>query len=182
MGGGAISIQANSSSSKAVGRPSHSSEWRCSLRRLRLADCDYLAESALGSLIGHAEMETLDLSRTTHVLTGASVAALLHLGGEATVLPTRCTSDTSAAKVPACLAHETGGRVQEMAWAPQDLVEHCLWKYCCNATDMQTSLYGSPDPSLQNMVEGLHFSPVLSISHNLGARRASVLSCRWVGS
>ena len=85
MGGVAISIQANSSSSKAVGSPSHSSEWRCSLRRLRLADCDYLAESALGSLIGHAEMETLDLSRTTHVLTGASVAALLHLGGEATV-------------------------------------------------------------------------------------------------
>ena len=53
-----------------------------------------------------------------------------------------------------------------MAWAPQDLVEHRLWNYCCNATDMQTSLYGSPDPSLQNMVEGLHFSPVLSIPHS----------------
>ena len=83
MAGRTISIQADSSSSMAASTPSYSSEWRCSLRRLRLADCEYLAESALGSLIGHAELETLDLSRTTQVLTGASVAALQQLGGKA---------------------------------------------------------------------------------------------------
>ncbi len=82
MAGRTIFIQADASSSRAVNAPSHSSERRCSLRRLRLADCECLAESALCSLIGHAELETLDLSRSTQALTGASVAALQHLGGE----------------------------------------------------------------------------------------------------
>ena len=82
MAGRVICIQADSSRNRAVAVPSHSSEWRCSLRRLRLADCEGLAESALCSLTGHDELETLDLSRSTQALTGATVAALQQLKGE----------------------------------------------------------------------------------------------------
>ena len=79
--GATISIQADSSSGRTANIPSHSSERCPSLRRLRLADCGCLAESALCSLAGHDALETLDLSCSTHVLTGASLAALQELGG-----------------------------------------------------------------------------------------------------
>ncbi len=98
MAGRVISIQADCSRNRAANVPSHSSEWRCSLRRLRLADCEGLAESALCSLIGHAELETLDLSRSTQALTGASVAALQQLQGN-----------------PA--EHEVSSRVNKHGWS-----------------------------------------------------------------
>lgn len=53
-----------------------------SLRRLLLADCLCLAASALCSLSGHAELETLDLSRSVQALSSASIAALQKMNGD----------------------------------------------------------------------------------------------------
>ena len=84
VSGRIIFLQADASS-RAVSTPSHSSGPRSLLRQLRLADCDHLAESALCSLIGQAELEALDLSRSTHALTGPSVASLQQLKGVSAV-------------------------------------------------------------------------------------------------
>ena len=55
---------------------------RSLLRRLLLADCACLAGSALCSLSGHAELETLDLSRSIQALSNASIAALQQINGD----------------------------------------------------------------------------------------------------
>ena len=59
---------------------------RFSLKRLLLRDCPALAESALCSLAGHAELETLDLSRSPQALLDAFACALEKLKGELAVL------------------------------------------------------------------------------------------------
>ena len=74
-----ISVDANCTVSLTVAQlPVHSPP-RLSLRRLRLANCKELGGPALASLIGHAELEALDLSHSTHVLTETSIASLQKL-------------------------------------------------------------------------------------------------------
>jgi hypothetical protein len=65
--------------SLAVARLPMNSPPRLSLRRLRLANCKELGGPALATLIGHAELEALDLSHSTHALTEASIASLQKL-------------------------------------------------------------------------------------------------------
>ena len=55
---------------------------RSSLRRLLLADCACLAGSALCSLSGHAELESLDLSRSIQALSDVSITALQQINGD----------------------------------------------------------------------------------------------------
>ena len=74
-----ISVHANCTVSLAVAQMPMQSPPRLSLRRLRLANCIELGGPALASLIGHAELEALDLSHSTHVLTEASIASLQKL-------------------------------------------------------------------------------------------------------
>ena len=83
MPGRVICIQADCSSGVVAANIKAYSKAACSaLKRLRLADCECLAESALCSLIGQAALETLDLSRSTQALTDSAVAALQKLAGE----------------------------------------------------------------------------------------------------
>ena len=74
-----ISVHANCTVSLAAARLPVNSPERLSLRRLRLADCKELGGPALASLSEHAELEALDLSYSTHVLTEASIASLQKL-------------------------------------------------------------------------------------------------------
>jgi len=88
MPGKVICIQADCSSGAvaAAANVKVNSKAACSvLKRLRLADCKCLAESALCSLIGQAELETLDLSRSTQALTDSAVAALQKIAGESMI-------------------------------------------------------------------------------------------------
>ena len=86
MPGRVICIQADCSSGAVAANVKAHSKAACSiLKRLRLADCECLAESALCSLIGQAELETVDLSRSTHALADSAVAALQKLAGESTI-------------------------------------------------------------------------------------------------
>lgn len=75
-------MHANCTVSLAAARLPINSPARLSLRRLRLADCKELGGPALASLSGHAELEALDLSYSTHVLTEASIASLQKLKSE----------------------------------------------------------------------------------------------------
>ena len=78
----AVSIQAVCTSrSVAAAKCSDFQPERSSLRRLLLADCPYLAGSALCSLSGHTELESLDLSCSIQALSNTSIAALQKFDG-----------------------------------------------------------------------------------------------------